>query len=416
MKKTITLTCFLATLLANAQNDCSTAVTITPGLYTTGTIDGTNFNEGCWSNTSLEGEHAEWYVYTPAANGIASLITNLPANDGITLSNHIQVSVYDGDCNNLACKAAYGPISSPPPYRPDFSFEVRTGKTYYIAFDNFGSDKGVQFQFTVQTPDCSSSLPFTETWLTHLGFTCWETFNTDDQQKWVYYNVANFNEDPANDPVAAAFPSINTAQPKNDWLVSPAVALQSGTTYTISVKYNALDSGIGVANETLRTFILDNPSPSVPQLSQLGEVTGITMQGGHVEPFNMDLATTVSYAYTPDDSGDYYIGLHAASPGGTGVLIIYEVKVTEGALNSAGFDFDAVKVYPNPANDKIFIEAGNDDMIHLISFTDMNGRKIFEKRVDAVNGEIDLAQMAEGIYVVQLISDKAITTKKIIKR
>jgi hypothetical protein len=228
MNKTFTILGLIISFFGYAQNDCGNAISITSGTYITGIIDGTNFDEGCWHNTGMEGDHAEWYAYTPAADGIARINTDFAANDGNTLSNRIQVSVYEGPCNALDCYAAYGPIGSTAPFKPDFTFEVRTGKTYYIAFDDEASDQGLQFELTLQTPTCNTVLPYTETWGTHLGFTCWETFNTDDNQKWVYYPVANLNEDPAKDPVAAAFPSPNTTQAKNDWLISPPLQLQVG--------------------------------------------------------------------------------------------------------------------------------------------------------------------------------------------
>lgn len=71
-----------------------------------------------------------------------------------------------------------------------------------------------------------------------------------------------------------------------------------------------------------------------------------------------------------------------------------------------------IKVYPNPANDIIIIEAKD---VKSIEFIDLQGKTILSK---AINGEnidpINVSQLQEGIYIVKVIGYNNVSTQKVI--
>jgi hypothetical protein len=75
---------------------------------------------------------------------------------------------------------------------------------------------------------------------------------------------------------------------------------------------------------------------------------------------------------------------------------------------------DNIDIYPNPANDFIFIR--NSENIKSISISDISGKIISENEYKNSNEiSIDISKMAKGIYFIKLTDNKNIFTKKIIK-
>jgi hypothetical protein len=73
-------------------------------------------------------------------------------------------------------------------------------------------------------------------------------------------------------------------------------------------------------------------------------------------------------------------------------------------------------VYPNPANDRLFIKMGKHNSSKLISYSivDMYGRTVAEEKVSAAES-IDISNLSEGIYFIRLKDEATISTNKFIK-
>ena len=73
----------------------------------------------------------------------------------------------------------------------------------------------------------------------------------------------------------------------------------------------------------------------------------------------------------------------------------------------------SVKIYPNPTNSQIFIEA---EKIREIEITDITGRRIYNLQTDAANKiQIDLKEfsLADGTYFVKIKTMDFVSTQKI---
>jgi len=73
-----------------------------------------------------------------------------------------------------------------------------------------------------------------------------------------------------------------------------------------------------------------------------------------------------------------------------------------------------VSIYPNPANNKIYISI-NDDL----KINEINLYSISEKKLIKINKQVDIVSinsLAKGIYFMHLITDKGVIIKKIIKK
>jgi hypothetical protein len=156
----ITLLCF-GLHVTHAQNTCATSIPITiAGTYQVTAIDGTEVPTPICATNGNGANAGEWYTYTPSQNYTVTLTTDLQINSGKDTRFHI----YTGTCGNLTCYAGdddNGTIGNG--YLSIDTFNVTSGTTYYIAFDNKWSAAGFDFQLIEQ--------PFVSTPTAPVSFT-----------------------------------------------------------------------------------------------------------------------------------------------------------------------------------------------------------------------------------------------------
>ena len=75
---------------------------------------------------------------------------------------------------------------------------------------------------------------------------------------------------------------------------------------------------------------------------------------------------------------------------------------------------DALTIYPIPASDKLFVNAG-DNQIIKIQMVDLTGRIVYSANVQQQTGTIDLSGFNSGIYFIRVHTSDNIYTTKMIK-
>lgn len=155
MKKLLLLFFTVAGFLsANAQGSCETAEAVADGATVTVLgISGT-YQLAC-DNVNGElasGAQGAWYSYTALANGIVTISSNLPQNVAPN-SDDTRVSVYSGSCASLVCIGGSDDISATN-YLTEFDFDVVSGNTYYIQWDNRWSASGFDFSVAFEPVSC----------------------------------------------------------------------------------------------------------------------------------------------------------------------------------------------------------------------------------------------------------------------
>jgi hypothetical protein len=147
MKKIFTIICCgIGAVTLHAQNNCDTAVPVTPGIYNASYSGGSQVPAPvCTIGQNNNVTMGIWYSYS------SENIVN------VTVSSNVQgfepqdtrVHVYNGSCGNLYCVA--GDDDSGENYSSVVSFTAQAGETYYIAFDNNWNASDFTFQVT-ETP------------------------------------------------------------------------------------------------------------------------------------------------------------------------------------------------------------------------------------------------------------------------
>ena len=100
----------------------------------------------------------------------------------------------------------------------------------------------------------------------------------------------------------------------------------------------------------------------------------------------------------------------------TSSFYVDDITVTPGI---AGLNNQAVAsftVSPNPSSSIINIEGSNNAIVNSITVTDLNGRVVKSVESAGVSKtQVNVTDLSAGIYMLNISSDKGVTTKKIIK-
>ena len=74
------------------------------------------------------------------------------------------------------------------------------------------------------------------------------------------------------------------------------------------------------------------------------------------------------------------------------------------------------KVYPNPTENDIVVELKDNSTVQKIEFIDFNGKSIVPNRVIKTDNRLDIniSNLKDGIYVLEIITDKEVNKVKVI--
>ena len=113
-------------------------------------------------------------------------------------------------------------------------------------------------------------------------------------------------------------------------------------------------------------------------------------------------ATNVSMRFESSDNGDF--GMN------TPAYVAIDYILWEAPVGIAEVDESDFKTYPNPAQDKLFVDGPNG----ILTITTVGGRKVIEQTHD-IHSSIDFSVLPSGVYVLNIATENGTVTKKIIK-
>ena len=198
------------------------------------------------------------------------------------------------------------------------------------------------------------------------------------------------------------FVNSSTTVATNAFLFSRAIALQANEEVTLTF-YTRLASATGTA-QTLKVWV--NGTPSATGASQLGAT--ITVSG----------ATYVlqTRTFTATSAGTYYFILNNATPIiATSTSLRLDTVSFSSVLANNQFLATNFDVYPNPARNFVTISNTTDALINNAEIVDMNGRVVKTQKVANVNeAQINISDLAKGVYMMKISSDRGNLTKKLV--
>lgn len=206
---------------------------------------------------------------------------------------------------------------------------------------------------------------------------------------------------------AAVMPAQNGTGPNNDWLVSPAITLgTTGNSVTFWVK--SLSDTYGLEQYNVGIFSGDG----VPAVS-----ADFTIISDAVETAPFGEWEQVTIALDESYAGESVrIGIHNIGTDHYMFMVDDFSIQTTGIANVRDVLASKFSVSPNPASNVVNINNAENILISNVAVVDFNGRTVKSQSFDGVDdAQINISDLASGVYMINITSDKGISTKKIIK-
>lgn len=273
-------------------------------------------------------------------------------------------------------------------------------------------------------------------------------FNLASDQFSIGNNVLNINISDANCGTTSAIQSVEFD--KYDVVeITPIdtqnICLNENVTIDLSANATISSYQLFIGDELIQEVAGTSLNLS-PTETTTYALTGIPENGCSVNTINFTIEVTdlakpgilasanVLESSIDGDSYQWYLNGEVLS-GETSKVVVanqsgdYSVEVTKGSCStlSDAFTFNeevlnankallaALNLYPNPVEDKMFIELNDIYSVNVTIFT-LSGKFIDSFEISSNKSEIDMSKFSNGTYLIQFESEKGSVTKRIIKQ
>lgn len=246
--------------------------------------------------------------------------------------------------------------------------------------------------------------------------TNWTLVDVDeDTYNWSAVQIQDNGGNPVGTPVlrSASWVSDGTelglALTPDNWAVTPAIDLSSfamGAEISLNWKAMAVDADYDAENYTVyvgaSSDYEDLLTSDVTFTEVLSGVNTLTDRSLDISSF---AGQTV------------YVGFRHHNVTNEFTMELDDISVKEGEVAGTNQILASkLSVYPNPANNVVNIDNNENILVSAVSIVDLNGRTVKSVKFDGVsNAQINISDLSSGMYMMNISSDKGMTTKKIVK-
>ena len=252
---------------------------------------------------------------------------------------------------------------------------------------------------TVNVFDCSNiTLPYAPEFT--QGLRCWTSRSDETEDMGWFASVDMFESDPVGQVLSMSaenvFGMFMFDVPVDNWLISPNLTMPSNGSYEIAWK--VMPFSTDYAGDHYAVYVIDNnDNPTMLYEQTLNSSINSFEQHAVTIPANV--------------SGDFRVAFrHFDSEGGY-VIILDDIEiVTAGTTGIDNIEDNSVVVYPNPATNMLNVDG---EGIVSMQMLDMNGRTVMERNH---GGAIDISNLANGMYIVRIVSNDGVSIRKVVKK
>ena len=350
-----------------ANDECTGAIAVDCGDSVTGTTIDATIDTGvavdCGAATITS--PGVWYTFTDVSGLVSDITLTMCSGNG-TADFDTKMSVFTGDCGAppLTCVDGNDDTCG---LLSEVSFQSDGVSTYYILVHSFGGATG-NFTFDV---NCTPVPP-----------------PNDD-----IANSITITDCPFTDPGVAM----------------PAATLESGNPAGCNIDgatgvwYNITPAGDGTITATI-------VSPS-----GLSHVTFYTAADENASEVDLTLVDQIDNQCLPGTTTTIDVVTDQ---------VYYVFVVNTGGITDISFDCDLLAIsdnviegfsfYPNPSNDVININS--QDLIENVSIYNILGQKVVDQNIDATSSQINVANLAQGTYIMKATVNGVTASYKVIKK
>jgi len=209
----------------------------------------------------------------------------------------------------------------------------------------------------------------------------------------------------------------------------------SGVAHDQHLLYNTILNGDSIP--LAERLLFETPTHTVPYIAPLADFTVdtlvVTLPSATVNFTNMSINTTeylwnfgdsttstdISPSHTYLYADTFTVSLTATRLAGCENKVI-KYKHILVKYNSSFADnvskIDWVYIYPNPANDKLYVELTENESDLIIVIFNLLGQEIKKEKLNQMINEINVSDLPHGIYNVRIINKNEIANYKIIRK
>jgi sulfur transfer complex TusBCD TusB component (DsrH family) len=199
-----------------------------------------------------------------------------------------------------------------------------------------------------------------------------------------------------------------------------------------TITWTYTDVNGNTSTQTQDILIGDNTSPTVTltditvsvNVSGIVNINAAQLENGTAND-NCGIAsiTVTPNTFTCAALGDHVvivtvIDIHGNSISDTATVTVTDPTDFCGALGVVQNEKATIALYPNPTADSIYMESGNQTIIHSVSLYSLSGQLILQEsyKQPSEKNSMSLAFLAQGTYLMKLETNEGTYTKRVIKQ
>ncbi len=181
-----------------------------------------------------------------------------------------------------------------------------------------------------------------------------------------------------------------------------------------SVTFSATDEAGNTDSTTATVTVVDNSQPTVTTQDitlDLGTDTSVTITPQDVivtATDNCSVSTMTLDVTTFNSVGNYTVYVTVTDANNNQTTVSATVTV-EDTMSTITEELETFKVYPNPATS--VVKVSSTTTIEKLMLYNLQGQLV----QTATTNEINISQLANGVYILKIYGDKEMTTRRIIK-
>ncbi len=326
-----------------------------------------------------------------ATETITATVQNF-GNADITADFDMAYTLNGGTPVTVVVPAGTTPIAVGGTLDVNFTVDMSVPNAYqFVAYTMLTNDGYLLNDTTYMTTAnvAPSNTPYAVTF--NNDFVGWNTQDVNgDASVWNAYTGTGLGN---TDDFAFLY-MFNATNAADDWAYSTCLNLDATKTYELGFFYKVGDV---IYPEKLSVSIgtAQDAAAMTTQIVDLGVITDTL----YVQSLTQ---------FTVPTTGVYYIGFHAYSDPDMWYVAIDDVTVDEVVGIADETVAENISIYPNPTTGTINItNAENADVLVY----NMVGEVVLS--VDNISRTIDISKLAEGTYIVKVVTDNNVKTQKI---
>lgn len=181
---------------------------------------------------------------------------------------------------------------------------------------------------------------------------------------------------------------------------------------TLTYKVGALDDEFFA--EHYAVYVIN--AADITEELTVGEFLALLTNPKLEETLTTDQATEKTVSLAGHEGQDIRIVFRHFDVTDQFIFLLDDVAVNTGLAGVDEVLASKFSVFPNPANNVINISNAENILVNGVEIVDLNGRTVKSVKYDGVaTAEINISELSSGLYMMNVSSDKGMTTKKIMK-